>query len=486
MRHDNDGGGNDLRAQHDTTATATRDRSAPPPGQGAEERPEDCRHTTGQYLIGGLQHLLTMYAGLITPPLIIGTAAGLDGAQTATLIAATTLLAGIATLLQTLGVRWLRLGSQLPIVVGATFVPVGAMEAIAAGDGLPAVFGASLAAGLFGLAISPFFGSLARFFPPIVTGTIVTVIGLSLFPVALGWIVGDAPGGVPATGDLLLGLGTLALVLLLNRIPGVIGRFSILIGLVTGTVVAALTGRADFSEVVPGPLFALPEPFHFGLPSFQPAAILTMCIVMLVVLTEGTANIMGVGAVVGARVDRRRISEGLRASALATTIAPLVNTFPVSSFAQNIGLVAMTRVRSRFVVAWAGGLLVLLGLFPVLGRLVAAVPMPVLGGAGLVLFGTVAASGIKTLAEDDLTDQLNLVLVGASLGAGMVPLLFPHFYEGLPDWAATVLHSGIVGASLVAIALNILFNAGRRGRNTDAGEHDAARPPAEPHPEPGA
>ncbi|MDA2802977.1 nucleobase:cation symporter-2 family protein [Nocardiopsis suaedae] len=431
-------------------------------------RPEDRRLSAGQYFVGGLQHLLTMYAGLITPPLIIGTAAGLDSAETAVMIAATTLLAGLATLLQTLGPPRLRLGSQLPIVVGATFVPVGAMESIAADGGLPAVFGASLAAGLFALAITPFFGSLVRFFPPIVTGTIVTVIGLSLFPVAIGWIVDGGAGGTPATADLGLGLGTLALVLALNRVPGVLGRFAILIGLSAGTAVAAAFGRTDFSGVLDGPVFALPEPFHYGMPAFDPAAIVTMCIVMLVVLTEGTANIMGVGAVVGARIDRRRISDGIRASALSSALAPVLNTFPVSSFAQNIGLVAMTRVRSRFVVAWAGGLLVALGLFPVLGRFVAAIPMPVLGGAGLVLFGTVAASGVKTIAEADLTDQLNLVLVGASLAAGLTPMLFPHFYEGLPGWAATVLHSGIVGASAVAIGLNVLFTLGRGGRGPES------------------
>ncbi|WP_017536668.1 MULTISPECIES: nucleobase:cation symporter-2 family protein [Nocardiopsis] len=459
------------------------------PSPRTEERPEDHRLGVGQYLVGGLQHLLTMYAGLITPPLIIGTAAGLDASGTATMIAATTLLAGLATLLQTLGVMPLRLGSQLPIVVGATFVPVGAMESIAATDGLPTVFGASLAAGLFALVITPFFGSLVRFFPPIVTGTIVTVIGLSLFPVAIGWIVDGAPGGTPATADLALGLGTLALVLGLNRAPGVLGRFAILIGLVAGTAVAAALGRTDFSGVGSGPAFALPEPFHYGPPAFDPAAIVTMCIVMLVVLTEGTANIMGVGAVVGARVDRRRISDGIRGGALASMLAPMLNTFPVSSFAQNIGLVAMTRVRSRFVVAWAGGLLVLLGLFPVLGRLVAAIPMPVLGGAGLVLFGTVAASGVKTIAEADLTDQLNLVLVGASLAAGLTPLLFPHFYEGLPGWAATVLHSGIVGASAVAIGLNVLFTLGRgrRGPETPAaGGEDPGGGAAEAPPAPSA
>ena len=427
-------------------------------------RPEDRRLSLGQYFVGGLQHLLTMYAGLITPPLIIGTAAGLDSAETAVMIAATTLVAGLATLLQTLGPPRLRLGSRLPIVVGATFVPVGAMESIAADGGLPTVFGASLAAGLFALAITPFFGSLVRFFPPIVTGTIVAVIGLSLFPVAIGWIVDGGTGGTPADTDLALGLGTLALVLALNRVPGVLGRFAILIGLTAGTAVAAAFGRTDFSPVREGPVFALPEPFHYGMPAFDPAAVATMCIVMLVVLTEGTANIMGVGAVVGARIDRRRISDGIRASALSSVLAPVLNTFPVSSFAQNIGLVAMTRVRSRFVVAWAGGLLVALGLFPVLGRFVAAVPMPVLGGAGLVLFGTVAASGVKTIAEADLTDQLNLVLVAASLAAGLTPMLFPHFYEGLPGWAATVLHSGIVGASAVAIGLNLLFTLGRGRR----------------------
>jgi xanthine permease len=446
------------------SATTTPHPSPTPP-------PEAERPPLRLQIVYGLQHILTMYAGAVAPALVIGAAAGLanDPAAIGILVSGALLVAGITTLLQTVGPR--RLGAQMPIVVACSFVPVSAITALAAGENgenLPVAFGASIAAGVFALLLTPFFGQLIRFFPPIVTGTIITVIGLSLMPVAARWIMDgatvvreDGPA-VPAAplANLALAGFTLALILVCSRVlPGIWGRLSVLLGLVAGVLASLPFGMADFSRVGEADVVFNPASvFYFGLPRFEVTAIITMCVIMLVVLTEGASHIIAVGEITGTKVDAKRISAGLRADVSGSIIGPIFSATPTSSFAQNIGLLALTGIRSRFVVATGAGILLLMGLFPVLGGVMAAIPTPVLGGAGLVLFGSVAASGIKTLAKVDFTNNLNLVLVAASFGVAIIPLAYPTFYTFLPEPVEMVVHSGIIGAAVVAISLNICFN----------------------------
>ncbi|HLV05307.1 nucleobase:cation symporter-2 family protein [uncultured Georgenia sp.] len=431
-----------------------------------DRRPEDERYPLGRTYLYGLQHIMTMYGGVIAPPLIVGQAAGLDAAQIGILVSAALLVSGAATILQTVGIPFF--GSQLPLVQGISFASVSTMVAVATGDGgLPAVFGSIMVAGAIGLAISPFFAQVIRFFPPVVTGTIITVIGISLLPVAVRWMMGGNAeaadwGSVP---NITLAVVTLVIVLALSRfLQGTISRLSILLGLVIGTVLALPFGMADFSTVGEGAAVALPSPFAFGLPTFQVGAVISMTIVVLVIMTETTADIIAVGEIVGTKVDARRVGDGLRADMAATTLAPVLNTFPASAFAQNVGLVAITGIRSRWAVAAGGSVLFVLGLLPVLGRVVAAIPMPVLGGAGLVLFGSVAASGIRTLSRVEYDGNLNLTLVAVAISFGVIPIAVPQFYDRFPEWVGMVFHSGISAASVVAVLLNILFNELRWGR----------------------
>ncbi|MER6626214.1 nucleobase:cation symporter-2 family protein, partial [Streptomyces sp. NPDC000931] len=414
-----------------------------------------------------------LYAGVVTPPLIMAAAVGLDPVETGLIISAALLVAGLMTLVQTLGV-W-RFGMRMPLVIGASFIPITAMTAIGESSGLPAVFGASIVAGLFGILIAPVMASLIRFFPPVVTGSVITVVGLSLIPVAIGWITDNSETGTPSDTNLLLGGGTLLVILVLSRVlRGVWGRASILLGMVLGTLFAAALGEVDFGAVGQGPVFSLPTPFHFGTPEFQVAAIITMCIIMLVVLTEGASHIIAVGEITGSKVDAKRISAGLRADVSGSIIGPIFSATPTSSFAQNIGLLALTGIRSRYVVATGAGILLVLGMFPVLGGVMAAIPTPVLGGAGLVLFGSVAASGIKTLAKVDFTNNLNLILVAASVGVAIIPLAYPTFYAFLPESVELIAHSGIIGAAIVSILLNICFNVIGRGPSADPADIDRA------------
>ncbi|GAB16351.1 putative uric acid permease [Arthrobacter globiformis NBRC 12137] len=433
----------------------------------AATRPEDQRLSIGSTFAYGFQHVLTMYGGIIAPPLIIGAAAGMSSQDIGLLIAACLFVGGLATILQTVGIRFF--GSQLPLVQGVSFAGVSTMVAIVhGGGGIQAVFGSVIAASLIGLLITPLFSRIIKFFPPVVTGTVITTIGLTLMPVAANWAMGGnkAAPNYGSMANIGLAAATMAIVLLLSKVGNAaISRLSILLAMVLGTAIAFAFGMADFSKVGQGEIVAFPTPFAFGPPTFEIAAIISMLIVILVTLTETSADIIAVGEIVGTKVDSKRIGDGLRADMLSSAISPLFNSFTQSAFAQNVGLVAITGVKSRFVVSAGGLILVILGLLPVLGRVVAAVPTPVLGGAGVVLFGTVAASGIRTLSKVEYRNNMNLIIVAASIGFGMIPIAAPAFYDQFPSWFSTIFHSGISSAAVMAILLNLLFNHLKAGNS---------------------
>ncbi|CDM23839.1 Xanthine permease [Castellaniella defragrans 65Phen] len=423
-------------------------------------RPEDENPGLAANLAYGLQHVLTMYGGIIAVPLIIGEAAGLPPDELGLLITACLFMGGLATLLQTLGLPLF--GSQLPLVQGVSFSGVATMIAILnTGGGLPAIFGAVMAASLIGLIVTPVFSRIIRFFPPLVTGIVITTIGLTLMPVAALWAMGgnSAAPDFGSMGHIGLAAGTLAIVLVLTRLGNAaVSRLSILIAILIGTLAAAASGQADFSHVAQGGYFGLPSLFHFGWPTFQAAAIVSMFIVIIVTLVETSADILAVGDIIDTRIDSRRLGNGLRADMLSSLIAPVFGSFTQSAFAQNVGLVAVTGVKSRYVVAFGGLILIALGLAPVMGRVVACIPPPVLGGAGIVLFGTVAASGIRTLARVEYEGNANLVIVATGIGAGIIPIIAPRFYDAFPTWFSTIFQSGISSAAVVAILMNLVFN----------------------------
>ena len=432
------------------------------PSTSPAQRPEDENLGLGANLAYGLQHVLTMYGGIVAVPLILGQAAGLNGGEIGMLIAASLFAGGLATLLQTLGLPFF--GCQLPLVQGVSFAGVATMGAILSsegGGGLPGVLGAVMAASLIGFLITPVFSRITKFFPPLVTGIVITTIGLTLMPVAARWVMGgnSASPEFGSVANIGLAALTFAIVLLLSKLGSAsISRLSILLAMVVGTLIAWALGMADFSKVTEGPMFAFPTPFHFGMPTFHIAAILSMCIVIMVTLVETSADILAVGDIIDTKVDSKRLGDGLRADMASSILAPIFGSFTQSAFAQNVGLVAVTGVKSRYVVATGGVILVVLGLLPIMGRVIAAVPTPVLGGAGIVLFGTVAASGIRTLSKVSYKNNVNLIIVAASLGFGMIPIAAPNFYHHFPNWFETIFHSGISSAAIMAILLNLIFN----------------------------
>lgn len=440
--------------------------SAPP--DAAAVRPEDERLGIGRTFGYGVQHILAMFGGVIAVPLIVGGAAGLDTAERALLVACGLFVSGLATILQTVGVPFF--GAQLPLVQGTSFAAVSTMLAIVGdrgGEGLQHVYGAVIVAAAAGFLITPFFARVVRFFPAVVTGSIITVIGLSLMPVAAGWITGQATimvdgERVPnpsfaSLENITLAMFTFAVVIGLSKIR-MLSRLAVLLGLAIGTIVAIAIGKADVSVVGEAAPFAFPQPFAFGLPLFEIGAIISMFIVILVIMVETTADILAVGEVVGTKVDARRVGDGLRADMISSVFAPVFNSFPASAFAQNVGLVALTGIKSRFAVTAGGAVLVVLGLSPMAASVFSLIPGPVLGGAGIVLFGSVAASGVRTLSKVSYAGNNNLVIVAASIAFGLIPVVSPDFWHGFPDWFVTIFHSGISSAAIVAVLLNLFFN----------------------------
>ncbi|MFI5609271.1 nucleobase:cation symporter-2 family protein [Amycolatopsis sp. NPDC051903] len=419
--------------------------------------PVDARPPWPQLALGGIQHVAAMYAGVVAPPLVIGAAVGLSPGQLSLLISASLFTAGLATLLQTLGV-W-RFGARLPLVNGVTFAAVAPILSIAqqhAGNALGVVYGATLAGGVFVVLFAPFFSKLTRFFPPVVTGTVITLIGVSLLPVAVQWVSSQKPAARPS-GLLLAGVTLVAVLVFTRFLSGFWSRIALLLGLVTGTLLAWPLGEVDTSTLKQAPVFGIVTPFHFGAPVFDVAAIVSMLIVMLVVMAESTADLLALGEIVGRPTTSRTLADGLRADGLATAVSTIFGGFACTAFAQNIGLVSLTRMVSRYVVAASGVVLVVLGAFPVTGGVVALVPQPVLGGAGLVLFGSVAVSGVRTLAKASFDHPGNVAIVAASLGVGLIPIAVPGFYSGFPVALQVVLNSGISAGCVTAVVLNLVF-----------------------------
>jgi uric acid transporter len=466
----------------------------------------------------GLQHVLVMYAGAVAVPLIVGRALKLDPADVAFLISADLFVCGIVTLVQSMGAtQWF--GIKLPVMMGVTFAAVGPMVAMANTNGGPegarAIFGAIIAAGVISIIIAPFVSRMLRFFPPVVTGTIILVIGASLMRIGINWIFGNPVGPTapsiidPAHADWLkavtegaaagtitglpelpaklalaatqpnpayaplgnIGISAVVLIsilLIAKFARGFVANISVLLGIIIGAALAVVLGKMGFEKVADASWFGLILPFHFGMPTFDLVMILTMTLVMIVVMIESTGMFLALGDMTGKPVTRPMLSAGLRTDGLGTLIGGIFNTFPYTSFSQNVGLVGVTGIKSRFVCVAGGLILIVLGLVPKMGALVESVPTMVLGGAGLVMFGMVAATGIRILAAVDFAkNRNNLFIVAVAVGMGMIPLVAPGFKQWMPHAIHPLIESGILLASVTAVVLNAFFN-GASGSVADA------------------
>ena len=418
----------------------------------------------------GLQHVLVMYAGAVAVPLIIGRALRLPPEQVALLISADLFACGLVTLIQAWGIPGV--GIKMPVMMGVTFAAVAPMIAIGQDPalGLLGIYGAVIVSGIFGFLFAPVIGKLLPLFPPVVTGTIIMVIGVSLMRVGITWAGGGA--GNPNFGaPIYLGLSlfTLVVILALTRWgSGFISNVAVLLGIIAGAVVASALGLMHFDSVGNAAWFALVMPFQFGAPVFDLGAAITMCLVMIVVMIESTGMFLALGEMVNKPVSQDDLTRGLRTDGVGTFIGGVFNTFPYTSFSQNVGLVGITGVRSRYVCVAGGFIMIALGLVPKMAALVEAVPPFVLGGAGLVMFGMVAATGVRILTNVDFkTNRMNMFIVAISVAVGMIPLVAPTFFRQMPHSLHPLLESGILLCALCAVLLNVFFNG--------LGSADAAR-----------
>lgn len=443
-------------------STSTRPRGTTP------VHPVDQVPPAGKLAVLSVQHLLAFYAGAVVVPLLIAGQLNLDAETTIHLINADLFTCGIATLIQSVGF-W-RVGVRLPVIQGVTTTAVAPIVAIglAVDDRggtatLPAIYGSVIVAGVFTFLAAPYFAKFIRFFPPVVIGTVLTTMGITLLSVAANDFTNRAEG-VPATKDLAYAGLTLAVIIVVQRFfRGFLGTLAVLAGLVAGTAVAFMAGDAGFNDLGSSPWIGFTTPFYFGTPEFVFTGAVSMIIVMLVTMVESTGDVFAAGEIVGRRTTKEDISRALRADGLSTTLGGVLNSFPYTCFAQNVGLVRMTRVRSRWVVAAAGVLMIVIGLVPKAGAVVAAIPSPVLGAASMVLFANVALVGIQTLAKVDLTDTRNATILTVSVGLGMLVTFRPGIAEVFPDWARVFFASGVTTGSVSAIILNLLFfHVGRR------------------------
>ena len=425
----------------------------------------------GKLAVYGFQHVLAFYAGAVIVPILLASAIGLEGDDLVYLIQADLFTCGIASIIQAVGF-W-KVGVRLPLLQGVTFVAVAPMISIGTSegggvDGLLHIYGAVIVAGILTFLAAPFFSRLLRLFPPVVTGTVILVIGVALLPVAALQIGGgnSEAEDFGSIENLELAGVTLLFILVVQRLFR--GRFwatvAVLLGLVFGTVVATIAGVTDFGGVGDADALGVTTPFHFGTPTFGFAAIVSMAIVMFITMVETTGDVFATGDIVDKPIRRDDIARAIRGDGLATTLGGVLNSFPYTAFAENVGLVRLTAVKSRYVVAAAGAIMILLGLFPKIGAIVAAIPAGVLGGAALVMFGTVAAIGIQTLSRVDFRDDRNVIIVAVSLGLAMIPVAFPTFYSRFDPDIQQIFGSGITMGALSAILLNLFLNilAGKR------------------------
>jgi xanthine permease len=414
----------------------------------------------GRLLVLAIQHVLTMYAGAVTVPLVISSAMHLGADQTAYLVSSDLIACGLVTLIQCIGIG--PVGARLPVMMGVTFVSVGPAIAIASNPalGLPGVFGATIVSGLLGIFIAPVFSRLRDLFAPVVTGTAMLLIGVSLMSAAVGWISGGVGDAASDPWGVYLAVFVIAVVLGVIRFAkGFLANTAVLLGIIAGFCVAYAAGRIDLIRVADAGWFSLVSPLHFGLPRFDLLSAASMTVVMLITMVESSGMLFALSRITERPLSTADLARGLRADAVGAILGGFFNSLPYTSYSQNVAIVAMTGVRSRFVVAAAGGILILLGTLPKLSFLVTAIPSPVIGGAALVMFGMVAANGIQTLGRIDFrVERRSPYVIALGLSVGLIPADNSKFFDRFPPAAASFLHNGVMLGIVTALILNIILN----------------------------
>lgn len=406
----------------------------------------------------GLQHLLAMYSGDILVPLLVGGALGFNAKQMTYLISADIFMCGIATLLQIKRTPWTGIG--LPVVLGCAVEYVAPLQHIGKTLGPGYMYGGIIAAGIFIFLISGIFAKLRRFFPTIVTGSLITLVGFTLIPVAFQNI-GGGDNSAKNFGDptnLFLGLITALIIICLNIwTHGFIQQIAVLLGIIIGTIIAVILGQVGFASVSAAQWFQIPRLFYFSAPHFEWSSIATMILAALTCMIESTGVYYALSEVVHEDLNERDLADGYRSEGLAAILGGLFNTFPYSTFSQNVGIVQLSGIKTLNPVYYSAFFLIILGMIPKVGAIANLIPTAVLGGAMLVMFGMVGAQGIKMLANVEMNTR-NLLIIAVSVGLGLGVTAQPHLFQFLPASVQTILSNGMVIGSMTAVIMNLLLN----------------------------
>lgn len=406
----------------------------------------------------GFQHIVAAFGGIVAVPLVIGPAIGVDVRTTAMLVSATIFVAGLATIIQARGIY--KIGAKLPCIMGTSFTFVGPAITVGTSMGLAGIFGATILGSFIEMILSRFIKPLMKFFPPVVTGTVVTLIGLTLVPVSMDWCAGGI--GSPTYGsitNICIALMVMVIVVGFNIYgKGVLSSSSILIGMLVGYLACIPIGLVDFTPIKEASWIGLP-----GIPvilehgiKFSLAGVAPFIIAYLVTTIETVGCLIAIGEASAIKTSSEQLSKGVLADGLGSFLAGFFGVCPNTTFSQNIGLIPITKVASRHVVIISGVIMMLLGIFPKLGALVASIPSPVLGGAGIVMFGVVAASGIKTLSKVNINNR-NLIIISVSIALGLGITTSPELLTVLPESLKLLFGSGISTGTIFAVMLNILL-----------------------------
>jgi len=423
------------------------------------EPTNDQNLSTWKAAILGFQHLLAMYSGDVLVPLLIGGALHFNAMQMAYLISADIFMCGVATLLQLKRTRLT--GIALPVVLGCAVQAITPLTTIGLKFGIGVMYGSVIAAGLFVFFSAGWFSKIRGLFPPVVTGSLITIIGFSLIPVGFQ----DLGGGDIAAKNfgnlkfLFVGFMTMAIILGLNAFAkGFLKSLSILLGILLGAVIAGFMGMVDLSSVAQASWFHFPRPFYFGTPKFEWSSILTMILVTLTTMVESTGVFFALGEITGRQIKEDDLKRGYRAEGLAIILGGVFNTFPYSTFSENVGVVQLSGVKTRKPLYFSALFLMILGLLPKIGALATTIPSSVLGGAMIVMFGMVGVQGIRMLQQVDFKDNNNLLVSAISIGLGLGVTVYPQIFQAFPQSVQIVLNNGVVVGSFAAVVLNIIFN----------------------------
>lgn len=407
----------------------------------------------------GFQHLLAMYSGDVLVPLLIGQYLHFSTLQMTYLVSIDIFMCGVATLLQLR--RTAITGIGLPVVLGCAVQAVTPLESIGGKLGITYMYGAIIAAGIFVFLIAGFFAKLKRFFPPVVTGSLITIIGFTLVPVGFQDLGGGSATahtfGNPS--NLLIGFLTIVIILVFNAFGrGFIKSIAILLGILIASFIASAMSFVSLKPVSEAAWFHAPQLFFFGVPKFNVSAMVTMMLVSLTTMIESTGVFFALSDITGRKLTSKDLERGYRAEGIAAILGGLFNTFPYSTFSENVGVLKMSGVKTRRPVYYAAFLLLLLGLLPKVGALATIIPTPVLGGAMIVMFGMVGVQGVQILHKVDFSNNANLLTASVSIGLGLGVTMYPHIFQYLPTEIQIILGNGIVVTSVSAVLLNLLFN----------------------------